>query len=159
MTRYEGDWHNGDQLWWTDAKPGDKLELAVPVEKAGVYRVSVALTKARDYGIVQLYFDGKKAGEPIDLYNPTVIPSGPIELGSHDLTCRRAQADGRDRRSQPEGHPVLYVRDRPGYLGAVDCCGRESGRLTATHRGAPGAKRSSTHALPGGSRLNEDCPA
>lgn len=86
MTRYEGTWENGDHLWWTGAKTGDKLELAVPVEKGGLYRVSVVLTKARDYGIVQLYMDGKKAGEPIDLYNPGVIPSGPIELGSFDLT-------------------------------------------------------------------------
>jgi len=86
MTRYEGTWENGDHLWWTGAKTGDKLELAVPVEKGGLYRVSIVLTKARDYGIVQLYVDGKKAGEPIDLYNPRVIPSGPIELGSFDLT-------------------------------------------------------------------------
>jgi len=87
MTRYEGTWQNGDQLWWTGVKEGDKLELAVPVEKAGVYRVSVALTKARDYGIVQLYLDGQKVGQPIDLYNPAVVPSGPIELGSHELTA------------------------------------------------------------------------
>ena len=39
-------------------------------EKAGRYEVSVVLTKARDYAIVQLDLDGKKAGEPIDLYNP-----------------------------------------------------------------------------------------
>jgi len=91
MTRYEDKWDSGDQLWWTGAKAGDKLELSVPVEKAGTYRVSVALTKARDYGIVQLYLDGKKAGEPIDLYNPAVIPSGPIELGTHELAAGQHQ--------------------------------------------------------------------
>ena len=45
------------------------------------------LTKARDYGIVQFYLDGKKAGEPIDLYNPTVVPTEPISLGTHELTA------------------------------------------------------------------------
>ena len=45
------------------------------------------MTKAIDYGIVQLYLDGKKAGEPVDLYNNGVIPTAPpIPLGVHDLT-------------------------------------------------------------------------
>ena len=56
------------------------------MKTAGAYDVSVVLTKARDYGIVQFYLDGKKVGEPIDLYNPEVIPTEPIPLGTHDLT-------------------------------------------------------------------------
>lgn len=81
-----GKWKNNDHLWWTGAKPGQKLEVAVPVKKAGTYQVSVVLTKARDYGIVQLSLDGKKAGPPIDLYNPEVINTEPIPLGTFDLT-------------------------------------------------------------------------
>jgi hypothetical protein len=81
-----GKWSGDEQLWWTRGKPGDKLELAWNVEKEGNYEVSVTLTKARDYGIVQLYIDGQKAGGPIDLYNPEVIPTGPVSLGNHELT-------------------------------------------------------------------------
>jgi len=81
----DGKWHNNDQLWWTDAKPGDKLDVVLKVEKGGSYRTLVTLTKARDYGIVQFYVDGQKAGEPIDLYNDGVIPTGPIELGAFEL--------------------------------------------------------------------------
>jgi len=80
-----GTWKNNDQLWWTGAKPGDKLELVVPVNKSGTFDVSVVLTKARDYGIVQLSIDGKNAGEPIDLYNPEVISTDPIPIGTHEL--------------------------------------------------------------------------
>ena len=81
-----GKWKNNDQLWWTGAKPGDKLELVVPLKKAGTYRVSAVMTKARDYGIVQLYLDGKKAGEPVDLYHPEVIATvPPVPLGVHEL--------------------------------------------------------------------------
>ena len=80
-----GKWKNDDHLWWTGAKPGDKLEVVVPLKKAGTYDVSVVLTKARDYGIVQLYLDGKKAGDPIDLYNPSVVPTDPIPIGTHKL--------------------------------------------------------------------------
>ena len=82
-----GKWKNNDQLWWTGAKPGNKLELLVPVKKAGTYRVSAVMTKARDYGIVQLCLDGKKAGEPVDLYNPEVIATQPpVPLGTHELS-------------------------------------------------------------------------
>ncbi len=82
----EGKWRNNDHLWWTDAKPGDKLDLAVTVKKTGKYNVSAVLTKAIDYGIVQLYLDGKKLGEPIDLFHNGVIRTNPpVPLGTHEL--------------------------------------------------------------------------
>jgi len=87
LTHFKGSWTDNDHLWWTGAKPGDKLELAVPVKAAGKYRLSAVMTKARDYGIVQLYLDGLKLGSPVDLYNPNVIPTEPIALGTHDLTA------------------------------------------------------------------------
>ena len=87
MTGFEGQWSNDAHLWWTDAKPGDKLELALPVKEAGKFKLSAQLTKAPDYGIVQLYLDGQKLGDPIDLYHPSVIPTGLQSLGVHDLTA------------------------------------------------------------------------
>jgi len=36
---------------------------------------------------VQLSLDGKAVGEPIDLYNAGVVPSGPIEPGTHELAA------------------------------------------------------------------------
>jgi hypothetical protein len=86
MTGFEGDWSNGAHLWWTEAKPGDKLELAIPIEKAGRYALSVALTKAADYAIIQLALDERKLGPPLDLYHDGVIPTGPLAMGTHDLT-------------------------------------------------------------------------
>ncbi len=83
----EEKWSNDTQLWWIDAKPGDILELAVPVAKAGKYAISANLTKARDYGIVKLSLDGESLGAPIDLYNREVVPTGPINLGTHDLSA------------------------------------------------------------------------
>lgn len=78
-------WSNNAQLWWTGAKPGDKLTVEVPVEQAGRYEVFVVSTKAVDYGIVKLRLgDGQATGE-IDLYNNGVITTPPISLGVHDL--------------------------------------------------------------------------
>lgn len=81
-------WSKGAHLWWTDAKPGDTLDLAIPVARAGKCRLKVRLTKACDYGIVQLCLDGKKLGDPIDLYNDQAIPADPIDLGVHQLEKR-----------------------------------------------------------------------
>ena len=78
-------WTNDDQLWWTGAKPGDKLTLALPVAAAGGYRVQVVLTKAADYGIAQFDIDGEKIGQPVDLFNLGVIRSEPIDLGTREL--------------------------------------------------------------------------
>jgi hypothetical protein len=86
MSGYEGTWSNESHLWWTDAKPGDTLELAVPVEKAGTYRLKMQLTKAIDYGIVQLSLDGKKLGGPIDLFNRGVVATGVLDMGTQELS-------------------------------------------------------------------------
>src|SRR5947209_18801094 len=80
-----GKWQDNDQLWWTGAEPGDKLRLVVHVKQEGTYHVSVVLTRAVDYGIVQFYLDGKKAGLPIDLYGPKVVSTEPLPIGKHRL--------------------------------------------------------------------------
>jgi hypothetical protein len=80
-----GKWENNRQLWWTGAKPGDKLKVGFGVKSPGKYRVNLGLTKARDYGIVQFYLDGKKVGTPIDLYNDPDVVSTAATLGEHEL--------------------------------------------------------------------------
>ena len=78
-------WSNGAQLWWTGGKPGDKLTVEVPVKEDGRYEVFVVATKAVDYGIVKLTFDGGQSTAPIDLFNDGVINTPPISLGVHEL--------------------------------------------------------------------------
>jgi hypothetical protein len=87
MTGFAGQWSNDSHLWWIETKPGDKLTLALPVAKAGKYKISLQLTKAPDYGVVQLYLDGEKLGETIDLYHASVIATGPLSRGVHDLAA------------------------------------------------------------------------
>ena len=82
----DGTWKDNDQLWWTDTKPGDKLELVVQVEKNGPQKLICEMTKARDYGQFQFYLDGKKVGDIVDLYNsPNVINTGPVVIGTIDV--------------------------------------------------------------------------
>jgi hypothetical protein len=86
MTAFPGQWSNDNQLWWTEAKPGDRLDLALQVTNSGPYQINLQLTKAPDYAIVQLKLDGENLGKPIDLYNRSVVLSGPVSMGKHQLT-------------------------------------------------------------------------
>jgi hypothetical protein len=85
MAGFGDDWSNDAQLWWTDARPGDKLDLGLPVATTGTFRILGHLTKAVDYGIVQMWLDGEKLGEPLDLYHGWVIATGDLDLGTRQL--------------------------------------------------------------------------
>jgi len=83
-----GKWTDGDQLWWTDGKPNDKLLIELSVKKAEKYKVIGKFTKAPDYATIQCYLDGKKIGEPIDLFNADgVTVSDDVLIGEDELTA------------------------------------------------------------------------
>ncbi len=87
MSGFKADrWSGANHLWWTGAKKGDRLEVAIPASQAGEYEVFVAMTKARDYGIVKLGINGHAIEQEFDLFNgPAVISTGVVSLGVHKL--------------------------------------------------------------------------
>jgi hypothetical protein len=85
MSGWLGRWSGDAQLWWTNAKPGDQLNLALPVKQAGRYVVKAQFTKAVDYGVMQILLNGRPLGKPLDFFNPNVIPSGELTLGTAAL--------------------------------------------------------------------------
>jgi len=85
QTSEEFEWSSGKQLWWFEAKPGDSLTLEFPVQQAGRYEVLVALTKAPDYGIVQLRINEEEFSDPVDCFHEKVISAEPVSLGEHEL--------------------------------------------------------------------------
>ncbi|MEZ6089628.1 MAG: FG-GAP-like repeat-containing protein [Pirellulaceae bacterium] len=81
-----GRWSGDDQLWWTGAKPQATLTLSFPVREAGRYELFVAMTKARDYGVVSFAVNQQPTGPPHDLFHsPEVITTGPVSLGTYEL--------------------------------------------------------------------------
>lgn len=79
-------WSGVDHLWWTGAQPGDRLDVEIPVEKAGLYTIELVFTRARDYGMAQLSLDDVLLGEPIDFYNsPDVITTGVLSYSGIEL--------------------------------------------------------------------------
>lgn len=89
-------WSGGQQLWLFGEKAGDFATVTLDVPQDGTYDLSAVLTKARDYGIVELSVDGQKTGEAFDGYNaPDVIKTDPIgfgtlqlKAGQHSLTIK-----------------------------------------------------------------------
>ena len=79
-------WSGGKHLWWTGARPGSTLTLELPVADKGKYALTAALTKAKDYGIIDVSLDGKPVATDYDGFNgPQVIHSGELDWGAHDL--------------------------------------------------------------------------
>lgn len=99
-------WSGDSQLWWTGGKVGSRLDLGFNVKEPGSYDLLIALTKAVDYGTVQLTLDDAKIGEPIDLFNePSVVSTGllkmgefPFSAGDHTLSV---QLTGKNAKALP----------------------------------------------------------
>jgi len=114
-----GVWTDDNHLWWTGAQPGDTMDVAVKADKAGTYDVSVVLTKAVDYAIVQFRLDGRRLGDPIDLYNDGVVktpalPLGTVELaaGDHVLTVEIVGANEKAQKGYRFGMDELKLQAR-----------------------------------------------
>jgi hypothetical protein len=98
MTGFPADRWSGDHhLWWTGAKPGDSLDFEFSAPQSGLYALELILTRAPDYGAVELLLDGQPLGDHpiVDLYAPVVVTSGVVrfdpqrlEAGKHTLTMR-----------------------------------------------------------------------
>jgi hypothetical protein len=95
----EGRWSGWKQLWWHGAKVGDKLELVLPVAKAGKYRLIMNNTVAFDYGTFRFALDGQKLGEPVDFYSAanvmklTTLGERELTEGEHRLTAEVVAAN------------------------------------------------------------------
>jgi hypothetical protein len=89
MARFRtGRWSGDEQLVWTGALPGDRLELEFTAPSDATYDVIAALTLARDFAVVQPALDGQPVGEPLDLYNyPEVVSSRELTLATRKLAA------------------------------------------------------------------------
>ncbi len=83
------EWSGSKHLCWFNCGNGsDSASLSFPISVAedGKYKVSISFTKAIDYVIVDVYLDGKKIGENINLYSPEAQKMI-VELGLQELAA------------------------------------------------------------------------
>lgn len=85
MGTFNSGWSGNAQLWWVEAKPGDKLTLPINAPEAGTYELTGFFTRAGDYGIFRTSLNGTPIGSLVDGYSPRVEPTGPVPFGSVTL--------------------------------------------------------------------------
>ena len=99
---------HAEHLWWTELGEGDILEVRVPVDEAGRYRITVGLTKSWDYGIHQPIVNGKDIGDPLDLWAARITPLK-VELGEFEAAADDLLFSLRCVGTNPEAKPVNYM--------------------------------------------------
>ncbi len=65
-------WSKNAQFWWKGASNGTEVVLSFKAEKELTKQLDIAYTIAVDYGIVDVYFNGKQIEKDLDLYNATL---------------------------------------------------------------------------------------
>jgi hypothetical protein len=81
---FKGSWSGKQQLFGKGEVNG-QVTLGLHVPRSGRQKLVVGFTQAPDYGSLHFMLDGRLLPHTFDGYAPSVIPSGPIELGDFDL--------------------------------------------------------------------------
>jgi len=105
-------WSRDSQLWWRNAETGNELITKFILTKTGRFKVSANLTKAVDYGIIQVYINGIAVGPKFDGYKESGVEAFEVELGTQVLS---------------EGENILSVEilganknAKPGNMAGID---------------------------------------
>ena len=81
-------WSSEEELFWWPVTMGEKLEVTMPVEKAGKYRLMGRFSQDPSSGIFQTSMDGAKTGAPVDLFMANGgAPGNPVDLGMLDMAA------------------------------------------------------------------------
>ena len=98
---------SGEQLWWMDGKPGDRLVLEFEVPQSGTYNVVANLCHAVDYGIHEIFVNGRSAGQH-DFYG-TGVNWKKISLGSQTLAKGASRIELVVKGSNPLAEPKRHM--------------------------------------------------
>jgi hypothetical protein len=82
MTGFGSGWSGNAQLLWMDGGVGSALDLLVNFPASATYTVDLYMTRAPDYGNLQVKVEGKSAQAAFMGYSPKVGPAGAYRLGS-----------------------------------------------------------------------------
>jgi hypothetical protein len=108
MRGFGAGWSGDAQLLWTGGQVGAVLDLRVDVKTVGSYRVTLALTKGPDYGLIQAEVGGKASGVKFDGFSPRVTRDESVDLGVFPLEpgARNVSLMIIGRNSQSKGYLV-----------------------------------------------------
>ncbi|HSO87711.1 MAG TPA: glycoside hydrolase family 172 protein [Draconibacterium sp.] len=75
-------WSRDGQLWWRNGETGSELIAKFILNKTGKFKITAQLTKAMDYGIIQLYINGIAIGPKFDGYIENGVKPVQVNLGT-----------------------------------------------------------------------------
>jgi hypothetical protein len=78
-------WSNGKQLF-CQTEAGGFVELEIQVPQSGAYTLDVSLTRAPNYGRVEVTLDGQRVGPDFDGFAAKVTPPTRVSLGCCELS-------------------------------------------------------------------------
>jgi len=99
-----GELSMGKQLWWRDAKQGDRLVLRMSVPADGEYEVSGYFCHAKDYGVHKISFGGQVLREAIDFYAPN-LEWKIVKFGTFRLKAGTSELSVESLGHRPEAEP------------------------------------------------------
>ena len=123
FVRGNWNWSGGAQLWWTGGKPGDRLDLTLPVPAPGTYEVQIVLTKAPDYAMLKFLLDGKPLDPVFDGFSPPgagvihspvlTVAKTDLPAGDHRLTLEITGANPEATKAYMAGIDYVYLKRVP----------------------------------------------
>lgn len=103
-------WSGDHQLWWTGAKAGDRLTLALPVTQPGKYAIKAVFSRAPDYGVAKFHLNGRPLGDKqVDFFGWKVTATPLLTLGEADLTAGEHQFTIEITGANPEAVKAFMV--------------------------------------------------
>lgn len=109
MNPFGTQWSGNRQLYWIADKQNAELQFEIDVAESGEYNLEADITKAPDYGIFQLEFNGKAVGKPIDGYDGKVIHLSNISLGQIKLEKGKQQFSIKTVGTNPKASPKRFM--------------------------------------------------
>jgi hypothetical protein len=79
MSGWGPHWSGDTQLIWMCRKSGLEMTLSFDATQAGT-GLRLGFTRAPDFGRFELYLDGVKIGDVVDLYDPKVVRAADLEI-------------------------------------------------------------------------------
>jgi hypothetical protein len=118
MGTFNNGWSGSKQLWWVEAKPGDKLTLPIAAPADGEYELVGFFTRAGDYGIFRTSLNGQAIGTLIDGYSEKVEPTGPVSFGQIQLKkgVNNLLIEIIGKESRADGYSNGYLVGIDGFL-------------------------------------------
>ena len=111
MSGFGSGWSNNAQLFWGASQVGQVLSLALDVPFDATFAVELYMTRAPDFGNLDVVIDTGRTGFAFAGFSPKVLSSGPLQMGKFTLKAGR--------------HTMTFrvtgrYKDSKGYAAGVD---------------------------------------